>query len=133
PETLKRVAALVIGESTPVIPNDDLDVIFPLDDNHLDPRSDGRCLDRVIDVVVQDLSNCEVVVRDHGRGLTDDQRRNAFERFWRAPGDSNRRSGSGLGLAIVAQLANAAAVRVELRSSPSGGIDASVTVALAKS
>ena len=70
----------------------------------------------------------ELVIRDDGPGLTDDQRVKAFDRFWRGDEQSNRRLGSGLGLAIVAQLADASAYKVELRKSARGGIDAVVFV-----
>lgn len=39
-----------------------------------------------------------LVVRDEGEGLSEEQRSQAFERFWRAHSDAR---GSGLGLAIV--------------------------------
>ena len=129
----RGIEIVPVDISTAKVTTSDL-AIREILDNYIDNAIEASPIgSRIEMIVVQGEDDVEVVVRDHGRGLTDDQRRNAFERFWRAPGDSNRRSGSGLGLAIVAQLANAAAVRVELRSSPSGGIDASVTVALAKS
>lgn len=83
---------------------------------------------RIEVIVIEGDFDLDVVVRDNGVGLTDDQRSRAFDRFWRAPSESNRRLGSGLGLAVVAQLADAAGMRVELRSAPTGGIDASVKV-----
>jgi two-component system sensor histidine kinase MprB len=46
----------------------------------------------------------EVVVRDHGPGLSDDELAHAFDRFWRGAG-SRETAGSGLGLAIVRQVA----------------------------
>ncbi|TSA54261.1 MAG: sensor histidine kinase [Actinobacteria bacterium] len=70
----------------------------------------------------------EIVVSDAGRGMTPEQRARAFDRFWRAEVDSNRRTGSGLGLAIVAQLAQASGMRVELRASPHGGVDAVIDI-----
>jgi signal transduction histidine kinase len=70
----------------------------------------------------------EIVVSDSGRGMSPQQRERAFDRFWRADVDSNRRTGSGLGLAIVAQLAQASGLRVELRESPTGGVDAVVGI-----
>ena len=70
----------------------------------------------------------EVVVSDSGRGMSPQQRERAFDRFWRADVDSNRRTGSGLGLAIVAQLAQASGLRVELRESSTGGVDAVVGI-----
>jgi signal transduction histidine kinase len=66
----------------------------------------------------------EIVVSDSGRGMSQQQLERAFDRFWRADVDSNRRTGSGLGLAIVAQLAQASGMQVELRQSPNGGVDA---------
>jgi signal transduction histidine kinase len=70
------------------------------------------------------VDTVEIVVSDSGRGMSPLQRERAFDRFWRADVDSNRRTGSGLGLAIVAQLAQASGLRVELRESPTGGVDA---------
>ena len=70
----------------------------------------------------------EIVVSDSGRGMSQQQRKRAFDRFWRADVDSNRRTGSGLGLAIVAQLAQASGLRVELRESPNRGVDAVVGI-----
>ena len=68
---------------------------------------------------------CSVIVRDRGPGLTDDERAIAFDRFWRGR-DGAAYEGSGLGLAIVAQLAQSAHLRVELRAAPGGGTDAIV-------
>jgi signal transduction histidine kinase len=63
----------------------------------------------------------ELRVTDQGPGLTAEQRRRAFDRFWRAgpPG-----SGTGLGLAIVHRLVAADGGSVELASGPEGGLDA---------
>jgi signal transduction histidine kinase len=74
------------------------------------------------------VDSVEVVVSDSGRGMSPQQRERAFDRFWRADVDSNRRTGSGLGLAIVAQLAQASGLRVELRESSTGGVDAVVGI-----
>jgi signal transduction histidine kinase len=47
-------------------------------------------------------------VRDEGVGLTPDQRRLVFQRFYRAdPSRSRVAGGAGIGLAIVAALAEA--------------------------
>jgi two-component system, OmpR family, sensor kinase len=66
----------------------------------------------------------EVHVVDEGPGMPDEDRRRAFDRFWR--GASEGASGSGLGLAIVEQLVRGSGGRVELLESDSGGIDAVV-------
>lgn len=70
----------------------------------------------------------EITIRDSGKGLTDEQHQNAFERFWRGSENANRRTGSGLGLAIVAQLSQTAGLQVELRKAPAGGVDAVLVI-----
>ncbi len=65
----------------------------------------------------------EVRVRDHGPGMTAEQRSRAFDRFWRAgtPG-----GGTGLGLAVVHRLVTADGGSVELSDPPGGGLEAVV-------
>ncbi len=69
--------------------------------------------DQFVDVV-------ELHVTDEGPGMTAEQRRRAFDRFWRAgrPG-----TGTGLGLAIVHRLVTADGGTIELRESAGGGLD----------
>ena len=94
-------------------------------DNALEVSPDGS----TISILANDVgTQLEIIVRDEGRGLTDEQRLRAFDRFWRNSLDSNRRQGSGLGLAIVAQLAQAGGLAVELRESPKGGVDAVLVI-----
>lgn len=64
----------------------------------------------------------EIVVADQGEGMSEEDRRKAFDRFWR--GSDTTRPGSGLGLAIVAQLAESAGIQVELRMAKLGGLEA---------
>jgi two-component system OmpR family sensor kinase len=66
----------------------------------------------------------EVHVVDEGPGMADEDRRRAFDRFWR--GASKGASGCGLGLAIVEQLVRVSDGTIELFESDSGGIDAVV-------
>jgi two-component system OmpR family sensor kinase len=66
-------------------------------------------------------------ISDHGPGLTEDDLRRAFERFYlyeRYRGE--RPVGTGLGLAIVRQLTEAMGGRVDVRSEPAGGSTFSV-------
>lgn len=88
-------------------------------DNALDHAPPGT---RIRLLVEPDGDEWVLHVIDEGRGLSDDDRQRAFDRFWRAPGQE--RPGSGLGLAIVRQLAAASGGTVELRAAPTGGVDA---------
>jgi signal transduction histidine kinase len=64
----------------------------------------------------------EVHVTDQGPGMTAEQRKRAFDRFWRArPADGE---GTGLGLAVVRQLVVAGGGAAELRQARGGGLDA---------
>ncbi len=62
-------------------------------------------------------------VRDQGPGMSEDEQKHAFERFFRGRNGRRRHSdGSGLGLAIVRHIAEAHGGSVALSSSPSGTI-----------
>ncbi len=76
-------------------------------------------------VSVRSVSDmAELHVRDDGPGMASDDRRRAFDRFWR--GDTSR-PGTGLGLPIVRQLAHLAGGEATLEAGPGGrGIDAVV-------
>ena len=71
----------------------------------------------------------EVHVVDQGPGLSEEERRHAFDRFWRS--SATGRGGSGLGLAIVDRLATASGGGAELREAEGGGLDAVVRLPLA--
>lgn len=64
----------------------------------------------------------ELVVRDRGPGLSDEEKARAFDRFWR----KRKGSGSGLGLAIARRLVEADGGGVALRDAPGGGLAAVV-------
>jgi signal transduction histidine kinase len=75
----------------------------------------------------------ELHVRDHGPGMTADERTRAFDRFWRAEhgaaarnGNGDALGGSGIGLSIVAKLVKTDGGSVTLDAAPGGGIDAVV-------
>lgn len=70
-------------------------------------------------VVRSDGGRVTVDVIDHGPGMTDDDRRRAFERFYR--GDRTRGvSGSGLGLSIVKRVVEKFGGDVSIDSGPGG-------------
>jgi signal transduction histidine kinase len=63
-------------------------------------------------------------VLDRGLGMTDEELRHAFDRFWRARSSE----GSGLGLAIVRRLVEADGGSIVLQRRAGGGIDAVITL-----
>jgi signal transduction histidine kinase len=68
----------------------------------------------------------EVHVVDEGPGMSEEERRHAFDRFWRS--GATGRGGSGLGLAIVDRLATASGGTAELRPAEGGGTEAVITL-----
>jgi two-component system, OmpR family, sensor histidine kinase MprB len=64
----------------------------------------------------------EVIVRDHGGGLSDDELAHVFDRFWRGAG-SRETAGSGLGLAIVRQVAEAHGGVASVANANGGGAE----------
>jgi two-component system OmpR family sensor kinase len=70
-------------------------------------------------------------VEDDGPGMTAEQARRVFERFYRADAARNRASGgTGLGLAIVAGLVEAHGGAVRVRTAPGKGADFQVKLPL---
>jgi signal transduction histidine kinase len=90
-------------------------------DNALGVSAPGS---HVVVMVVAAHHDAELHVLDEGPGMSEEDRRHAFERFWR--GSDAPAGGLGLGLAIVHQLVAAGEGTAELRAAPSGGIDAVV-------
>ena len=77
----------------------------------------------------QDDGVAVLEVRDHGPGVTADQGRRIFERFYRADSSRTRESGgSGLGMAIVAAIIGAHSGHVEVSDTPGGGLTVQVTL-----
>ena len=73
-----------------------------------------------------------VEVVDHGEGLTAEQARHVFERFYRADQARNRKSGgNGLGLAIVSALVAAHGGTATVESAPGQGATFRITLPLA--
>jgi hypothetical protein len=68
----------------------------------------------------------ELHVTDQGPGMPQEERRRAFDRFWRKNGSDG--DGFGLGLAIVRRLAVASGGTAELRAADHGGVDAVITL-----
>jgi signal transduction histidine kinase len=67
----------------------------------------------------------QVIVRDTGPGMTEQQCQQATERFWRAP-DAQNVDGAGLGLSIVMVLVEASGGRFVLAPAAPGGLEARI-------
>jgi two-component system sensor histidine kinase MprB len=70
-----------------------------------------------VDVIV---AHGELVVRDHGPGIAEEDREHVFDRFYRATA-ARSLPGSGLGLAIVREIAEAHGGSVAAEEAPGGG------------
>lgn len=88
-------------------------------DNLLANAVDASPPGAAIEVMVDGGS---IHVIDEGPGLSDAERERAFDRFW----SRRKNGGSGLGLAISRRLVQLDGGTIELRTAPSGGVDALV-------
>ena len=70
-----------------------------------------------------------ILVKDEGPGLSEEDRKHVFDRFYRGSESRSRRTGgSGLGLAIVQALAQRSAGSVSLDTGPGRGTTVSITL-----
>lgn len=100
-------------------------------DNYLDNAMSASSPGGSIHVTVEaGDGTVAITVRDEGAGLSEEDCRKAFDRFWRAESES---AGNGLGLAIVARLAAASGAEVSLRPGDGGGLMATATFGSAAS
>ncbi|HEX4570875.1 MAG TPA: HAMP domain-containing sensor histidine kinase [Dongiaceae bacterium] len=83
-------------------------------ENALHHTSEGT----TVDIAVQSEPP-SISVSDQGPGIPAADRKNLFQRFWRAERSSGR--GAGLGLAIVQRITAAHAARIEIDDAPGGG------------
>jgi signal transduction histidine kinase len=112
-----------------LVPGDLEQILDNLLANALDASPEGGR----IQVTIEDRQpgSLQVHVRDEGPGMSEEDRRRAFDRFWQGP---NSQGGhSGLGLAIVRQLAARNDASVELRPAQPTGLDAVVRLARTRS
>jgi two-component system sensor histidine kinase MtrB len=76
-----------------------------------------------IEIVIFDTDDsCVIAVVDYGVGLTVDQKKQVFERFWRAdPSRSRDHGGSGLGLSIAMEDVKQHDGEIEVQDTVNGG------------
>jgi signal transduction histidine kinase len=108
------LARLGVGQLEQILDN--------LIDNALDASPDGTTLTLRAAAVGRRV---EAHVIDQGRGMTHDERRHAFDAFWRSAVRAD--GGTGLGLAIADQLVRANDGTIVLQQGEGGGVDAVVS------
>ena len=73
-------------------------------------------------------SECRLTVRDHGIGISENDREKLFTPFFRANNPETRtQTGTGLGLVIVKSITELHGGRVQLQSAPEQGTEVTVT------
>ena len=87
--------------------------------------------DEVVEVSVEGGETPRLIVRDHGSGLSDQDRERAFDRFFRGSA-SHGIEGSGLGLAIARAICEQHGAELSLDPAPGGGTAATVWLALGR-
>jgi signal transduction histidine kinase len=107
-----------------LVPGDLDQILDNLLANALDASPEGSRISVQLHPV--DNGYVELHVTDEGPGMSPDDRRRAFDRFWQGPGSNGGHS--GLGLAIVRQLAARNDAVAELRQARPAGLDAVITL-----
>jgi signal transduction histidine kinase len=110
--------------TAPLVPGDLDQILDNLLANALDASpEEGRIS---VQLCPTDNGHVELHVIDGGPGMSPEDRRRAFDRFWQGPGSNGGHS--GLGLAIVRQLAARNDTVAELRQASPAGLDAVITL-----
>jgi signal transduction histidine kinase len=115
------IRASFAHEADPVTADADMiqRALYNLLDNAMKFTNEGGSV--AIETAVAD-GKLTVAVQDDGRGMTEDELRHIFERFYKS--DASRgedRRGSGLGLSIVQEFIRAHGERVAVESAPGKG------------
>ncbi len=75
-----------------------------------------------IEVLVREAEQgCEIVVRDHGPGIDEEELDRMTDRFWRSETTSSK-PGTGLGLAIATDLLASVGGQLRVEADPGGGL-----------
>ena len=122
--TLQNRSSSDGNPSSTLVPGDLEQMLDNLLANALDASPAGTTIRVAIEPA--GTNQVGIHVADEGAGMTEADRRQAFDRFWR--GAPSNGGNSGLGLAIVKQLATRNDGEVDLRSGDPTGLDAVITV-----
>ncbi len=124
----EREIRLVCESSEPLLAEVKADRLAQILDNLFANALDASAAGASIRVSTKIVDGERTIrVDDEGRGMTDEQRRHAFDRLWRADNRRTELSGSGLGLPIARKLARADGGDLVLSASSSGGTRATVS------
>ena len=124
----RTIGLELLGESAPVVLGDESrlrQVVMNLVSNAVTHTPAGTPVAVTLEVTPAEDDGPDRVllaVTDHGSGLSEEDRAQVFERFYRAdPSRTRAAGGSGLGLSIVAALVAAHGGRVGVQSAPGEG------------
>jgi two-component system OmpR family sensor kinase len=124
----RTIGLELLGESAPVVLGDESrlrQVVMNLVSNAVTHTPAGTPVAVTLEVTPAEddgPDRVQLSVTDHGPGLSEDDRAQVFERFYRAdPSRTRAAGGSGLGLSIVAALVAAHGGRVGVQSAPGEG------------
>ena len=124
----RTIGLELLGESAPVVLGDESrlrQVVMNLVSNAVTHTPAGTPVAVTLEVTPAEDDGPDRVllaVTDHGPGLSEQDRAQVFERFYRAdPSRTRAAGGSGLGLSIVAALVAAHGGRVGVQSAPGDG------------
>jgi PAS domain S-box-containing protein len=124
-----RVVDLHVDKGLPLV-NGDETAAATLFDHLIDNAMKYSPREEAIEVRVTGEEHWVTVsVHDRGAGMSDEQRRRCFDKFWQAEsGDSRRHGGTGLGLYIVKSLVDSMAGRITVDSALGEGTTFHVTL-----
>lgn len=141
---VKEVLSSVIADIAPVAARRQVEIIVEMDDTDATSGPEALLhplLANLIDNAVKyapdggealiELAKGVLVISDTGPGISKSERAHAFERFWRAPG--NTEAGAGLGLAIAQEAASRLSARISLDDRSDGRSGLRVVVHFAAS
>jgi len=117
---LEREVVLSLVGDGPVSARSSSDRLRQVLDNLLRNALDIAPRGSTVTVLV-DPAGPELIVRDEGRGMSEEEKRRAFDRFWRGRATGG---GSGLGLAIARRLVEVDGGSIALRDGPNGELEA---------